>query len=1092
MSYRGLLKQARSAVVIACGVALLGGVLPVFAQTTTSGDGGAGNFAGSNPPPPLGDPNQVVPGAGGNTSGWTGYSSDPNRLISAGEANAPGNEYLQVIGGGSVNAARYDLSNNDDWLKKSLDLLGDPGNEVGDLTGDANTSCQQETTQVTREEKSLYTCETATPVTNQPQSCTRIYKPEFDTDYVYQCQAGNQWRSETRTCEPERIVTVDEDYVYSCKTGTVWTHTPASCERRRIIVVDEDYQYGCVQTWNGSTHAPNAACNANGQPGCVPSGGRVCAAPSGLPSSYVCQQGTIGTSEQRSCSKVYETTVSYPYYEYIVDDLLTSRPPATGFNTQAVRDQLAADIAAATNGCRMPPLVQAGSAGVSFTKLGKFNGVDVFRFNPGTIECPAPLAGYTVPFTLTNGNYKVSTTDASTAPLKLYKFDVRASPRRSPQVSGSYGPGCASLGADTTCTKLSEDCPGGETTRIVNGVSITACWERREIYQCGTSQTLPGCSAPAGMALSGETCLATNSGGACTATERTYTDPSGGCSRYEQSVRCEDQAPGAGTPSQVIRDVVSDTWDNGCNALAGNGACVKQGEVVLEGNQTRTINGLPVTRNPWTVREDYICSSSSNVNSCTPFVGCTQQAETCSSRDRAGNCTAYDRTYRCENPANGGGTPIETPRDVVGEYWTDPCATNRNDPACRLTANEVVIGNETRVINGLSVTRNPWKRRESWTCDRSTAVNTCAPVASCQLIGQSCAGTAPDGSCSLQLNRYRCENPVPNEPVVETPIDWTGGGMHENACPSQGNGACTLTSTTCSQPGQTRIVNGVPVTPPCWEETDTYTCETMGQPGNNCSPPSGCEMKEQVCLDDVPAAQCRAWENVYECKKDVVTEETRNSCQTRVCIGDMCVGNEDEGDSDMPDALAALLIAQMAGEDYEKDLTIFKGQPMRCRKAVLGFRNCCKDSGWGVDLGLTQCSEEEKTLMTRQEAKATHYVGTYCSQKSFFGICTEKAMRYCAFEGTLAKIVHEAGRPQIGKGWGTPKDADCSGFTVEQFQQLDLSNVDFSEFTAGLMDQISTPDAGGTVGRIQQSIESLMGNGSPGPGETNEAGGGQP
>ena len=35
-------------------------------------------------------------------------------------------------------------------------------------------------------------------------------------------------------------------------------------------------------------------------------------------------------------------------------------------------------------------------------------------------------------------------------------------------------------------------------------------------------------------------------------------------------------------------------------------------------------------------------------------------------------------------------------------------------------------------------------------------------------------------------------------------------------------------------------------------------------------------------------------------------------------------------------------------------------------------------------------------------------------------------------------------------------------------------------------------DAGGTVGRIQQSIESLMGNGSPGPGETNEAGGGQP
>lgn len=1058
MSYRGLLKQARSAVVIACGVALMGGVLPVFAQTTTSGDGGAGGFAGSNPPPPLGDPGQVVPGAGGDTTGWSGYSSDPNRLISAGEANAPGNEYLQVIGGGSVNAARYDLSNNDDWLKRSLDLLGDPGNEVGDLTGDANTSCQQETTQVTHEEKSLYTCETATPVTNQPQSCTRIYKPEFDTDYVYQCQAGNQWRSETRTCEPERVVTVDEDYVYSCKTGTVWTHTPASCQRRRIVVVDEDYQYGCVQTWNGSTHAPNAACTANGQPGCVASGGRVCAAPSGLPSSYVCQQGYAGTSVDKFCD---------------VNQVVEIFPTGT-FDGESWRAVTTAADVAAYSGCTISNYRKEGT---------------IWKFSA---NCPNGLNISDMNKILGDSFGRTGWSSRSTNPHWLKFYVKTAGPGRDQGVKTNNT--CAPLEADTTCRMTGDVCTEPAGSRMIDGTSVyRECWKYARRYTCGSRTDYAGCAAPAGMALTGERCLATDAGGTCTGSERTYTDPSGGCARFEQGFRCEDQVPGAGTPSQVIRDVVSDTWDNGCNALAGNGACVKQGEVVIEGSQTRTINGLQVTRNPWTVREDYICSSSSTVNSCTPFVGCVQQSQTCASQDRAGNCTAYDRTYRCENPANGGGTPIETPREVVGEYWTDPCATNRNDPACRLTSNVVVIGNETRVINGLSVTRNPWKRRESWTCDRATAVNTCAPVASCQLIGQSCAGTAPDGSCSLQLNRYRCENPVPNEPVVETPIDWTGGGMHDNACPSRGNGACTLTSTTCSQPGETRIgPNGVPVTPPCWEETDTYTCEMMGEPGNNCSPPSGCEMKEQVCLDDVPAAQCRAWENVYECKKEVVTEETRNSCQTRVCIGNMCVGNEDEGDTDMPDALAALLIAQMAGEDYEKDLTIFKGQPMRCRKAVLGFRNCCKDSGWGVDLGLTQCSEEEKTLMTRQEAKATHYVGTYCSQKSFFGICTEKAMRYCAFEGTLAKIVHQAGRPQIGKGWGTPKDADCSGFTVEQFQQLDLSNVDFSEFTAGLMDQISTPDAGGTVGRIQQSIESLMGNGSPGPGETNEAGGGQP
>src|SRR5690606_10060861 len=118
-----------------------------------------------------------------------------------------------------------------------------------------------------------------------------------------------------------------------------------------------------------------------------------------------------------------------------------------------------------------------------------------------------------------------------------------------------------------------------------------------------------------GMSQTGSTCIAYSEGGVCTGTQNTYVDPSGGCARYEQSFRCEDPVAGAGAPSEILRDIISDTWDNGCNALAGNGACVKQGEVAIEGNATKVINGLAVTRNPWHVREDYICSSSSNVNS---------------------------------------------------------------------------------------------------------------------------------------------------------------------------------------------------------------------------------------------------------------------------------------------------------------------------------------------------------------------------------------------------------------------------------------------------------------------------------------------
>lgn len=281
----------------------------------------------------------------------------------------------------------------------------------------------------------------------------------------------------------------------------------------------------------------------------------------------------------------------------------------------------------------------------------------------------------------------------------------------------------------------------------------------------------------------------------------------------------------------------------------------------------------------------------------------------------------------------------------------------------------------------------------------------------------------------------------------------------------------------------------MPTTAPCWEETDTYICEKTSPETSNCKPASGCEFVRQECLDGaVGSDQCRTFENIYQCKKEVLVEETKNTCQTKVCIGSMCIGQDDEGDTDLPDALAAMLIAQMAGEDYSKNMTIFKGQPMRCRKAVLGFRNCCKDSGWGVDIGLTQCSAEEETLMTRQEAKSTHYVGTYCSQKSFLGVCLEKAMRYCSFDGTLARIVQEHGRPQIGKDWGTPKDANCDGFTVEEFEKLDLTDADFSDFTDDAMKKIMNPDQNSTLGRIQQNISNLMGSGSPGIGDVDEAG----
>ena len=152
---------------------------------------------------------------------------------------------------------------------------------------------------------------------------------------------------------------------------------------------------------------------------------------------------------------------------------------------------------------------------------------------------------------------------------------------------------------------------------------------------------------------------------------------------------------------------------------------------------------------------------------------------------------------------------------------------------------------------------------------------------------------------------------------------------------------------------------------------------------------------------------------------------------------------------------------------------------MGCHKSITGFSNCCSDSGWGLDIGFASCGASEKQLIDQQKNKACHYVGTYCSNKSFFGICLQKTMHYCCFGSSLPRIINEAGRPQVNKGWGSAKNPDCSGFTVSQFQQLDLTNVDFSDFYNTTLGNLTNPSSSPVVSQITNSLTALGAAGVP-------------
>jgi len=128
---------------------------------------------------------------------------------------------------------------------------------------------------------------------------------------------------------------------------------------------------------------------------------------------------------------------------------------------------------------------------------------------------------------------------------------------------------------------------------------------------------------------------------------------------------------------------------------------------------------------------------------------------------------------------------------------------------------------------------------------------------------------------------------------------------------------------------------------------------------------------------------------------------------------------------------------------------IFNGRTYDCREAGVetGFSNCCSSSkDW---LGLGKCWQNEQELQQKKAAGFCHYTGTFCSAK-FLGICLQKVEAYCCFNGVLARIIQEQGRYQglPESGWGPSDDPHCEGFTPTQFQALDWSKIDLSEYYA--------------------------------------------
>ncbi len=103
-----------------------------------------------------------------------------------------------------------------------------------------------------------------------------------------------------------------------------------------------------------------------------------------------------------------------------------------------------------------------------------------------------------------------------------------------------------------------------------------------------------------------------------------------------------------------------------------------------------------------------------------------------------------------------------------------------------------------------------------------------------------------------------------------------------------------------------------------------------------------------------------------------------------------------------------------------------------------------------LDWLASACPQESLEAAALMASDYCVELGSYC-KKSWLSGCVQRARVQCCFNSKLARIIHEQGRPQLSafaNGFGTPEAPDCRGFSPQEFQALDFSKIDLSEYYA--------------------------------------------
>ena len=228
------------------------------------------------------------------------------------------------------------------------------------------------------------------------------------------------------------------------------------------------------------------------------------------------------------------------------------------------------------------------------------------------------------------------------------------------------------------------------------------------------------------------------------------------------------------------------------------------------------------------------------------------------------------------------------------------------------------------------------------------------------------------------------------------------------------------------------------------DSSNTTSNPELSNPCNNSTPPANNCKREKFMCQANKDRPCSYVDNKWQCSPfPCLGQSNLESLDTQV-------GKDDKSNDGWSED------GSCAGTIY-----IFNGKSNKCRSWDMFFGltggGCCDKEK--VFAGLVACKENEKILAKKREEKQTHYIGNFCSKElklGFTKICVQKSDSYCTFNSSLARIIQEQGREQLDISWGSAKSPECRGFTPEEFQKIDFSKIDLTEFVKDIQSSVQS------------------------------------